>query len=195
MEDWRRISMELGEKGATYMSLPYNMQTPQNQALGIMFDKQMKKLIEYFKKVLVWGDTDNAEVTYYGAMAKSIRSLFYDSNESEDVKRAIIKDALKFYAFAGTEKAEIELIHNIFGEGEIKKWFDYNGEPYHFKIQIDESSDQEKYNRVSDILKRVKAARSILDAIETKKTANGNINIGIGAVAYVYNAPVTERKG
>lgn len=173
--------MELGEKGATHMSLPYNMQTPQNKALGIMFDKQIEKLVRYMKKMCVWSDLDNLDEKYYGIAAKSVRALYYNSENSAEINREIIKNTLKTHMKAGTRSAEEELIGMLTEGGTVQTWDEYDGEPYHFKIQVNESIEEKNFDKFSDVLQKIKSKRSILDDIEYSREVKMNTKIRISS--------------
>lgn len=160
--------MKLGEEGATYYSLPPNLQNAENYAMGYAVDRQMKKLMEFYKKMLVWPDIENVDPKYYGYLAASIRALYYSEEYDNETRKEILKDALKTYMFAGTITSEEELLEKLFPDAVFVPWYEYDGEPYHFKIIVPTDPSQETLTRFVSILKRVKAQRSIIDAIETK---------------------------
>ena len=158
--------MKLGEENATFISLPPNFQSNENYALGIAVDKQMYKLMEFMKRVQVWTKLDDLDARYYDYLAASIRAPYYSSEYDPTKKLAILRKSLSTYMFAGTRKAEIELINSLFEDAKFVPWYEYDGEPYHFKIVVPTDPSEETLNKFIAILERVKAKRSIIDKIE-----------------------------
>lgn len=49
-------------------------------------------------------------------------------------KREIIKNAIELHRYKGTKYALIKVLNSLNIDGEIKEWFEYDGEPYFFKV-------------------------------------------------------------
>ncbi len=159
--------MELGDKDVTYMSLPPNFQTEENHALGYAFDRQVKKLMEAAKNIPVWTNLDNIPEKYYDYIAASIRAPYYSSQYDAETRKGILKSVFQVYMFAGTCRGVEELISRIFlGAALFVPWYEYGGEAFHFRISVHGSPVRDTLNKFKEILKRVKAKRSVLDAIE-----------------------------
>ena len=56
--------------------------------------------------------------------------------KTETEKREIIKKAIELHRYKGTKYALVKVLSSLNINGEIKEWFEYEGEPYHFKINI-----------------------------------------------------------
>ncbi len=160
---------QIGDKGATYASFPPSMQNPEVYAFGFALDRQMQKLMEFSKRVLVWPELEGLNEKYCDYAAASIRALYYSSEYDRDTKISILKSALNTYCYAGTVRGMEELLNKIFmnEDARLVPWFDYDGEPFHFKIVLSTDSSEETVRKFSEILQRVKAARSLIDGIET----------------------------
>lgn len=157
----------IGDIGATYASLPANMQNAETQAFGTALDRQMRKLIDFSRCVLVWPKLDALNSKYCDYAAASIRALYYSSEYDRETRIAILKGALSTYRYAGTVKGVEELLDKVFENAKLVPWFEYGGEPYHFKIVLPTDSSEETIRKFSEILEKVKAARSIIDGVET----------------------------
>ncbi len=159
--------MNLGDNGVTYMSLPPNFQTEENNALGYAVDRQLKKLMEAAGSIAVWTDTRSVPKKYYDYMAASIRAPYYASQYNEDTRLGILESAFQVYMFAGTCKGVEELVCKVFsGEAIFIPWYEYNGKAYHFKISVHSSPVRDTHNKFKKILKRVQSKRSVLDVVE-----------------------------
>lgn len=157
---------QIDDIGSTFMSLPPNLQTVENDCFGYAFDKQIKKIHELAKKLTVWSDLDNADPKYYDYLAITIRAPYYRSDYSDRQKLALIKSAILTRRYAGTIKAIEELLSHTFTDASFVPWYEYDGEPYHFKITTGEEPTEEMKALFAAMLKRVKAARSIIDGVE-----------------------------
>ncbi|MGN0338667.1 MAG: phage tail protein [Lachnospiraceae bacterium] len=172
---------QIDDIGSTFISLPPNMQTTDNECLGYAFDKQIKKLLKLAKKLTVWSDLDHADPKYYDYMAMTIRAPYYRSDYPDKQKLALIKSAILTRRYAGTTKAIEELLSHTFTDATFVPWYEYNGEPYHFKITMESEPTEEMKALFAAMLKRVKAARSIIDGVEINDGGiKTTIYIGLG---------------
>ena len=164
------IDMKLGEIGTTFLSMPPAFQEIEDQCFGYAVDRQVKKIMDKAKNVGIWSDMDSVDSKYYGYMAAMLRSPYYLSSLSDSDKLNVIKATLRSHSYAGTVKGIKELLKVVFPDAEFVPWFEYDeiGEPFHFKIVMDTSPNEELARRFADILKYVKPQRSIIDGLETK---------------------------
>lgn len=181
---------KIGECGATYMSLPPNMQDEKAEAFGYAFDKQMKKLIGKYRQLNVWGDIDHVDPKFYDAIAASINAPYYKSSYSDERKLHLIKNAILSLRYGGTVKGMNEFIDAMFDGARYVPWYRYGGDPYHFKIQAQSFETREDFGK---ILKKVKAARSILDKVEEVSEVRTEIYpVAYTVARYAKNAPIKE---
>lgn len=95
---------EFDDIGSTYLSLPPNMQTVENECFGYALDRQMKLFHRLAKTLTVWSDMDSVDPKYYDFMAMCLRAPYYRSEYSDKVKLELLKAAILSYRFAGTKK-------------------------------------------------------------------------------------------
>lgn len=97
---------------------------------------------------------------------------WYDTTYSREQKERIIRNFEKNCFFLGTKKAVQNVTGEIFGENEIKEWFEYEGEEKHFSVRTNFIGDIRK--AVSEYEKRiedVKSFRSLMDNVVFLKSA------------------------
>lgn len=187
------MSVKLGDEDALYMSLPPNLQTAENYALSYAVDMQLRKLMELARKISIWSDCSRADARYYDNMAAMLRTPYYNASYADDVRLNLIKGTFKTYMFAGTQKAIEDLLEQIFGVAQFVPWYEYGGQPYHFKIIVPIDPTEEMLSRFIEILERVKSARSIIDRLETK-TYEFDINIILAMGAHDYGSLIEQGK-
>ncbi len=159
--------MDIGDTGVTYLALPPNFHTEENNALCYATDRQLKKLMEAAGNISAWAGLKNTDAKYYDYMAASVRAPYYASQYNDTTRLGILESTFQVYMFAGTRKGVEELVSRVFsGEAVFVPWYGYNGTPYHFRISVHSSPVKDTHNKFKEILRRVKSARSVLDVVE-----------------------------
>lgn len=165
------MSRNLGEDRALFLTLPPNMQDEDTEAFSYAVDRQIAKLLPLAAKLNVWGNLDGVDPKFYDLLAVTINAPSYRSEYSDEQKQKLIKTALQTYYKLGTRGAVEEVLNSLYEKSGYVPWWEYGGAPYHFKIRAD---DQRTFN-VEQIfirlLRKVKAAREIMDSMETYRTA------------------------
>lgn len=176
--------MRIGENGATFASMPPNMQTAENYAFGCAIDRQMAKLNHFSERIRMWTDLEHADPGYYGHMAASIRALYYNSSYDDETKRNILKNAMNVNRYSGSRKGIEQLMSDIYGQAEFHPWYEYGGRPYHFKITTDTVLTEDMMERFAEILERVKRLRSILDDVEIHRAIDQPYCFCVNSVSF-----------
>ncbi len=177
--------MELGEMNALFLSLPPNLQNDENYAMCRALDRQFGRLMDFFREMLVWGDLERVDSKYYDDIAAMIRALYYSSELDDTTKYQILSGALQTYRDAGSSRAIIDLIGKMFPDSSFAPWYEYGGKPYHFKINAPTEPTEENIKKFIEVLQKVKAQRSVMDAIESKTySIHLDIHSGEGIAIY-----------
>ena len=88
--------------------------------------------------------------------------------QSDSDKRALIKKALELHRYKGTKYALINVLKSLNINGDIKEWFEYGGNPYHFKINIFLQNyvyNQNVFENLKKMIEEYKNVRSVLEEI------------------------------
>lgn len=89
----------------------------------------------------------------------------------EQKQRELLQNAREIHKYGGTPyilKKAIKILHEDIN---VKEWFLYSGEPYHFRVEVNNSSkiiDQQFYEELEKSINKYKNVRSILENIEIK---------------------------
>lgn len=119
-------------------------------------------------------------------LAYDFKVDWWDANYTLDEKRKTLKDSWNVHRILGTKAAVEKAISAIYSDTQVNEWFDYGGDPYHFKLLIDatyENVDPVKHKRVLDRVAFYKNLRSVLDEVEYFDT--GGTATAYAAAAYV----------
>lgn len=111
--------------------------------------------------------------------------LWYDPAADLEIKRALIRSAIDICRAMGTKRAIERAITDYFGDAQVEEWFEYEGEPYHFRIYTTNPDaviqNGAKLRWIVDIVKR---ASAVLDGIYV--ISSGTAPVFVGGLFQVY---------
>lgn len=122
----------------------------------------------YRESVLLtrWDHIDELSEDYLDSLAKELNVPWYRTSATVDVKRKIIKNSDLVHKLLGTKAAVEMVVQDYFDEGEVREWFEYGGDPYHFRV-VSENSRAVEDNAAlfMQLLNIVKRKSAWLDAL------------------------------
>ena len=182
---------KIDDIGSMYMSLPPNMQDIDSQCFTYAMDKQIKRFTALAKSLTMWSDLEHVDPKYYDHMAMCIRAPYYKSEYDNDKKLGLIRTAIEARRYAGSERAINQLIHTIFEDATFIPWYAYGGEPYRFRVKVYDVLTEDATTLFTEIIQKVKAARSTLDEIEISRKIYGSEKIGICTISTCKGETIT----
>lgn len=147
------------------------------------------------KTARVWDQIDRLNDVQLDELAYELDIDWYDKTLPIENKRALIKSADLVHSRRGTKWAVEQVLIDIFGSGTAKEWFDYNGEPFHFRVSTDYPLDgQEIIDRFRAAIALAKPCRAVLDTIEFAHTgttgaytATASLGVAVQAAGVAIN--------
>lgn len=141
----------------------------ETQAFAYAVGRQIEKLCAYSDAARTYAAIATMPEWLLDYMAVELRTPSYDENYSLKTKRALIQGSLLFYTQMGTPAAVNRIIEAIFETGYIEEWYEYDGDPHHFRAYVGDGGEVgpgelEEFRRV---LSSVKRLSSWLDDIIT----------------------------
>lgn len=94
---------------------------------------------------------------------------------SEEAARELLQNAFEIHFYSGTHFSLKKALKTLFNDIKILEWFEYDAEPYHFKVKLeikDTAIDDKLLQKSDEIIKRYKNARSVLDGFEIHMKTN-----------------------
>ena len=142
--------------------LPENLASQTEvQAIAYALGRQITAICAYADSARVYAAVSQIPENVLDVLAAELRTPAYDESYSISVKRTLVEGTLTFYMKMGTPYAVNKIIEAIFETGYIKEWFDYSGEPYHFKAYTTNPAitqdDVAEFTRVLSTVKRLSA--------------------------------------
>ncbi|MCM1235643.1 MAG: phage tail protein [Ruminococcus flavefaciens] len=183
---------KIDDIGSTFASLPPNLQTVENECLCYAVDKQIRKLKKVIDELNVWGAIERIDPKYYDALAACVQIPYYRSELNQSVKLKLLMSFQMLYRYAGTKKAVLEMLNTVFEHAEFLPWYEYGGEPYHFRIKVYDVLTGDALEILNKVLGRVKSTRSIIDSIEVARETDSRLLQGHGFTLTYRNEPIEE---
>lgn len=158
--------MDLSNLNLLDLQSGYMQNDPSTIAMCTVLNPYFRELSEDLKLCLIYSRMDELAHFILDELAWQFSVDWYDVSENLDVKRNLIKNALKIHMKKGTPKAVEDVISMYFGKGRVEEWFEYGGNPYMFKVITNNTLITKTLaDKFNDKLNKVKNLRSHLEEI------------------------------
>ena len=151
-------------------TLPQVLQNdPGLAALASSIADILEKRKEEIQRVAIYSRIDELPEDLLDILAYDFKVDWWGAEFSVEEKRKLLKGSWRVHRVLGTKAAVITAVDSIFPGAQIVEWFEYGGEPYHFRLLLDstyESVTPEKHQRVLENISHYKNLRSVLDGVE-----------------------------
>ena len=135
------------------------------------------------ERLRIYPAIDTLDEPLLDILAHDFKVDWWDADYSLEEKRRTLKDSWRVHRLLGTRAAVEMAISAIYPNTQVVEWWEYDGEPYHFRLHINVSDDNiesDKQRRVLSRLNTYKNLRSHLDTINYRMTAQA-AEAGTGA--------------
>ena len=183
---------------------------PRLAAAQAALEHQLRLLSEAARECIFLPRLDELPESVLDLLAEQYHVDFYEpTGMSIEIKRSFIRDALLWHRLKGTPAAVETVLRRIFRHSDVKEWFEYGGEPFFFRVDIDldsddEPADHDTLERMRKAVKESKNARSWLetynlsirpqDAVKTNDTRSETVFID-RVDAYDYRRALVDFSG
>ena len=129
------------------------------------------------------------------ALAKGFADMhvdWYDYDMPLKVKREVVKNSVRVHKRMGTKYAVETALGSVWPESEVEEWFEYGGEPHHFRIVCDvtESYITVSFKRLVQAVYMYKRLSSHLESVVYQ--ARITCIIQTHTDYFVYHNPLTD---
>lgn len=92
---------------------------------------------------------------------------FYESGADIEVKRKLVRQSIDWHRHKGTPYAVQSIVSAILEGAEVQEWFEYGGEPYHFRVHLISGpmTEAATLEKLVKAINSVKNTRSWLDGV------------------------------
>lgn len=149
---------------------------PQVVAISYALKQEYARFFLISQTALVYAAIDQAGDTVLDYLAVELHVRYYSRDFDIDKKRALIKTAIQVGAKDGTKYAVDTAIQTAVGNGKSLNWFEYGGDPGHYRIDINmEGYDLDDLFTAINTVKRLSAH---LDGINLQTDMDQEIYFG-----------------
>jgi phage tail P2-like protein len=147
------------------------------QGLQEAFAAEYSRLVADIPAVLPWENLDNQTEPVLSLMAYDVNPLLWNKNWSDEIKREVLRNSLRWRMIHGTPACVEEFASTVLDAAAVViPWWIYDGEPGCFKVNVEFSSHgytEEALESAYHAIMRAKNTRSHLDAIDLELASRG----------------------
>ena len=150
------------------------------RGLAAAIDNIVPGLAVSISKLSTWDHIDELTDAELDELALELNIPWYETSASLAIKREVVKNSDKVYKHIGTKWAVENIIKTYFGDGYIMEWFEYDGEPGHFRVYSSNPSlNNERLAEFLALLNKTKRASAKLDGISITLDAELVLAMGV----------------
>jgi len=141
----------------------------------------------------LYSEIDHLDEAILDIMARDFKVDWYDYDGNLETKRRQIKDNWYIHKRLGSVRAVERALSDTWMNTTVEEWFQYDGDPYHFRIIFDASEDLNPIH-VNEGYKKVymyKPARAWLEDDEVIVRVSFGIIVHTGKFSAKYHTPST----
>lgn len=148
-------------------------------ALAVNIAQVLSKRAEEIESLMIYSQIDQLPEELLDILAYDFNITWWDRALDIDAKRKMIKESWHVRKHLGTKYAVELAVSAAFGSGVVSEWFEYGGEPYHFRITFVELRKVlENYGTFLDMLEAVKRKSAVLDSLTAMKAVESTVYVG-----------------
>lgn len=163
-------------------------------AFVVVFAKQMQKIVEETSSNLIYYNIDLLNENMLDMLAVNFKIEWYNTADSIEVKRNLIKDCFKVHKYKGTVYSVRTALNNLHKYSTVKEWFEYGGTQHFFRIVQDttQAYDELDYKGVVRIVNTFKRLSAHLEEIMYQCSVSCVISVKVEW--FKYTIPLTGTK-
>ena len=150
-------------------TLPAALQKdPSAVALADAMADLLARRPDEIEQLRIYPVIDRLDARLLDILAYDFKVDWWDADYSLEEKRRTLKDSWRVHKLLGTKAAVEMAISAIYPRTTVLEWWEYGGEPYHFRLDINitnDSIDSVKQRRVLERLEYYKSLRSHNDGV------------------------------
>lgn len=172
--------------------LPENLKKYKNlNAVTVAFAEILEKIEPEIEALNTYKDMEKLNSSILDELAWQHYVEFYNPNLAQEKKIDMIKKSYKHHVRKGTVGAVESAIKTIVGDAEVLEWFNYNGQPFTFRIlsrsKVPENGDITELVKLANAFKN---ARSTLDGIIFIQ--NDHSSLGAHGVVHTFGRTINR---
>lgn len=151
-----------------------------NQGIAAVVSDALREIASYIPKLSTFDALSRLNTAELDELAEELNCIWYDRSFTDEEKRVLLTQTDQVFARIGTVAAVEGVIEGIFGSGYVEEFWEYGGEPHHFRIAITnpETLTEERKAKLLRILEQVQRKSQWLDEIYSATLARIPLRAG-----------------
>ena len=176
--------------------VPPNLLQDQNiKALVEAIEPEFEKVKSEIVNALIYPRIDELNEEVLDLLAWQFHIEGYELATDITEKRNLVKKAIELHRYKGTKYAIEKACEALNITPVVKEWFEYGGEPYYFKVDINlkyQGLQSDTYDKLLNLIEEYKNLRSKLEALniyltlDFKQNRATTVVSGYDAIIYPY---------
>lgn len=153
---------------------------PSMLAIAQSIQGKLSEISLEIQKNIIYTRIDELDEILLDILAYDLHVDWYDYSYDLDTKRATIKNSVEIHRKMGTKYAVETATSNIFPGTKVEEWFEYDGEPYTFRVLVELGGNSLSAAQQIDLYQKItfyKNARSHFDTLRFLSQAEGTMQI------------------
>lgn len=149
-------------------NLPSSIDRQNIRDLAEVLDVKLQEINAMSELILLYPRIDELPENLIDALAEQFHVDFYDAEMSLQQKRTVVKNSIAWHRRKGTPSVVEEMVQTVFESAHVEEWFEYGGEPYHFRVTLITAplTDKAVLERLVDAINKTKNVRSWLEYVQ-----------------------------
>ena len=153
---------------------------PKMNALAIAITEQMLGVSKNIDNVLIYSRMDELPEELVDILAFDMHVDWYDYSYPLEAKRKILKSSVKVHKKMGTIYAIQTALASFYPETRVIEWFEYEGNPYTFRVEIN----------VTDFYETIENKNKIVKIINMYKRLSAHLEFIIYRIAVLFKIEI-----
>ncbi|WP_310830374.1 phage tail protein [Paenibacillus pedocola] len=169
------------QKASLLDLLPSSLRNdPAMSTAATALDKQLQETTDMIRELNIFGRSGEWTNGETDELAVQYRPPYYDPGLPLEQKRLLVKTSIPFHRHKGTAGAVEDLIAILFGEGAVEEWWEYGGDPYHFRVVTNNADvTAARAQEFIDAVDAVKRISAVLDSVTISQSEGLPLYIGV----------------
>lgn len=161
-------------------SFPYSLSRDDDkQKLAESMADDLAVTVVDTDKALIFPVIDELPETVLDMLAYDFKVEWYEYSAPIQNKRQTIKESILVHKHKGTKYAVEMAVHSLYGRAEVTEWFEYGGEPFHFRITVFGSSSS-RIKQLGPKILYAKNLRSVLESVIFVLIPESDLEVFVG---------------
>lgn len=163
--------------------LPSSIASDDNiQALAELFTSELVGLIDNVDLLLIMPNLSKQSDAVLDQIAWQLHVDFYNQDSPREEREQLIYQTIAWHRRKGTPSVVEDMVTTIYANSEVEEWYKYDGEPYHFRMNIYGApvKDATTLKKLEDSVYSVKNVRSFFDGFNFVERAYAEWFAGSG---------------